>query len=155
MTDLERLEEFYAAFAAREGDRMAACYHERARFSDPVFPDLNGGEVGAMWRMLTQRGEDLVIRSSDLWAKGDRGGARWEADYTFTATGRTVRNRVESSFRFEAGRIVEQRDSFDLWRWSRMALGAPGWLLGWSPWLKGKVRRTARASLDAFLVREP
>src|SRR5687767_1470425 len=49
------IERFYAAFDARDGDAMAACYAPGAHFSDPVFPDLNGDEPGAMWRMLTSQ----------------------------------------------------------------------------------------------------
>ena len=76
MSQLDLLQRFYAAFAARDGEGMAGCYHPEARFSDPVFSDLRGDEVGAMWRMLTGRGVDLVVRSSDLWVDGNRGGAR-------------------------------------------------------------------------------
>lgn len=152
--ELRLLERFYAAFAARDGAGMAACYHPEARFADPVFPDLRGTEVGAMWRMLTERGKDLAVHSSDLWTDGDRGGARWVAEYTFSATGREVRNEVVSTFVFRDGLIVEHRDAFDLWRWTRMALGGPGVLLGWSPLVKGRVRRQAKAALDRFVERE-
>ena len=55
----------------------------------------------------------------------------------------------------DAGRIVKHRDSFDFWKWSRQALGAPGVLLGWTPFLRGKVRGTANANLRRFLDRQP
>lgn len=38
----------------------------------------------------------------------------------------------------------------DMWRWSRMALGAPGWLLGWSPMLVNRVRGQAARGLQSF-----
>ncbi|MFT4048815.1 MAG: nuclear transport factor 2 family protein [Solirubrobacterales bacterium] len=38
------IERFYAAFASRDGETMAACYAPDATFSDPVFPDLSGYE---------------------------------------------------------------------------------------------------------------
>ena len=53
----ELIARFYAAFADRQGDVMAACYAPDARFSDPVFTDLIGREPGDMWRMLTGRGK--------------------------------------------------------------------------------------------------
>jgi len=42
--------------------------------------------------------------------------------------------------------------SFDFWAWSRQALGLPGWLLGWTPWLRRKVRATAARNLAKFMA---
>jgi len=148
MTNETLITRFYEAFAARDHQRMAVCYRDDVRFSDEVFPDLRGPRVKAMWRMLCERGEDLVVTFSDVEADDRSGSARWEAVYTFRATGRRVHNRISARFRFHDGLIVEHRDAFDFWAWSRQALGAAGWLLGWSPLLKGKVRRTAGRQLD-------
>ena len=49
------------------------------------------------------------------------------------------------------GLILRHRDRFDFWGWSRQALGAPGWLLGWTPLLRNKVRAQAGARLRGFL----
>jgi hypothetical protein len=133
---------------------MAACYAPDARFSDPVFPDLEGQEPGAMWRMLTGRADDLKIELLEHEADDDRGSARWIADYTFTQTGRPVTNDVRANFRFAQGLIAEHRDDFDFHRWSRQALGTPGMLLGWTPILRASVRRRARAGLDEFMAGE-
>jgi ketosteroid isomerase-like protein len=133
---------------------MAACYAPDARFSDPGFPDLKGQEPGAMWRMLTRRADDLKIELLEHEADGDRGSARWVAHYTFTQTGRPVRNDVRASFRFAQGLIAEHRDDFDFHRWSRQALGTPGLLLGWTPILRASVRRRARAGLGEFMAGE-
>ena len=133
---------------------MAACYAPDARFSDPVFPDLEGQEPGAMWRMLTRRADDLKIELLGHEADGDHGSARWVAHYTFTQTGRPVRNDVRASFRFAQGLIAEHRDDFDFHRWSRQALGTPGLLLGWTPILRASVRRRARAGLGEFMAGE-
>jgi ketosteroid isomerase-like protein len=132
---------FYEGFAAKDADRMASCCHERIHFHDPVFQDLEGPDVMKMWRTLLGRSEDLEITLGDHGAEGDTGHAHWSAVYTFSQTGRVVHNEVDAAFRFEDGLIVDHRDSFDLWRWSRMALGAPGLLLGWSPIVKGRIRR--------------
>ncbi len=56
-----RIADFYAAFAARDGDAMAAHYAPGSTFRDPAFGDLSGEEAGDMWRMLTGRAEDLEI----------------------------------------------------------------------------------------------
>jgi ketosteroid isomerase-like protein len=145
---------FYEALDAGDGESMAACYTSDARFSDPVFTDLRDNEPGAMWRMLTERSDDLSVDLVEHGADGDRGWARWIATYTFTQTGRPVTNDVRAAMRFRDGLIAEHRDEFDLYRWSRQALGPPGLLLGWTPIVRGAVRRRAREGLDEFLARD-
>lgn len=142
---------FYAAFDARDGDAMAACYAPAADFSDPVFTDLHGAEPGAMWRMLTSGSDDLRVELGDHHADDTTGAARWVARYTFTPTSRPVVNEVRSTFRFAGGLIVVQHDVFGFSRWARQALGAPGLLLGWTPMLRSSVQRKARTSLDAWM----
>jgi uncharacterized protein len=149
------IDRFYAAFDARDGNAMAACYASDARFSDPVFPNLTGVEPGEMWRMLTQRASDLKVELVERAADDASGSAHWLARYTFTQTGRPVENDVRAQFRFEGGRIVEHEDSFDFHRWARQALGLPGLLLGWTPMLRRAVRRRARKGLDDFMASPP
>ena len=148
------IERFYAAFARRDGAEMQACYAPDVRFSDPVFRDLHGPEAGAMWRMLTGRADDLEIELREHDSDGERGSARWIARYTYSQTGRHVTNDVRAAFRFEDGLIAEHDDDFDLYRWERQALGPVGTLLGWTPLLRGAVRRRARAALDEFIANE-
>lgn len=152
--ELDRIDELYAAFDRGDGDAMSACYAPDATFSDPVFVGLRGEEPGAMWRMLTARSRDLAVELVERSATGDRGSARWVARYTFGQTGRFVVNEVTSTFRFRDGLITEQKDDFDFPLWARQALGTPGALLGRTPYLRSKVRRTARTGLDSFLAAE-
>jgi ketosteroid isomerase-like protein len=146
------IDRFYEAFARRDHETMGACYAPDARFSDPVFQDLRGDEVRAMWRMLCERGKDLELTHSAVEADDERGSAHWDADYTFSATGRRVHNEIDARFRFENGLIAEHDDSFDLWRWCRQALGPVGVALGWAPPLQNKVRAQARENLRAFMA---
>lgn len=144
---------FYEAFARRDGEAMSALYHPRITFSDPVFPHLVGPQAGAMWRMLCGRANDLEVTYRDVEADEQRGRAHWEARYTFSATGRKVHNIIEARFRFSEGRIIEHVDTFDFWRWSRMAIGPMGVLLGWSPLVRNKVRSQARRGLESFMAK--
>jgi hypothetical protein len=130
---------------------MAACYHPDVSFSDPVFPDLKGSRAGAMWHMLCERGKDLRLEFSQVQADDQRGSAHWEAWYTFSATGRSVHNVIDAEFTFRDGLILTHRDRFDLWRWSRQALGAKGALLGWTPLVKNAVQKQADKGLAAFV----
>ncbi len=148
---LATIERLYAAMDRGDGEAMAACYAAGATFTDPVFVGLTDGEPGDMWRMLTARSADLRVDLLEREADGDRGSAHWVARYTFGRTGRPVVNDVQSTFRFDpAGLVLRQRDEFDLWRWSRQALGLQGLLLGWTPVLQHTVRDRARSGLAAF-----
>lgn len=149
----ELLTRFYTAFAARDTETMVSCYHPSATFSDPVFPLLKGEEPGMMWTMLCERGADLTIRFSDIQADDTTGSAHWDADYTFSTTGRMVNNRIDAAFTFEDGLIKTHVDTFDFYRWSKMALGMSGLLLGWTPILRNKVSSTARGQLDRFIAK--
>ncbi len=146
------IERFYRAFAARDAEGMAACYHPDVHFTDEVF-DLHGARVGAMWRMLCERGKDLVIEFGAVEADDSTGQAHWDATYTYAAAGRKVRNSIDARFEFKDGKIVRHVDSFDFWKWSRQALGMPGLLLGWSGFLRNKVRATAARRLEEFMTR--
>ena len=62
-------------------------------------------------------------------------------------------NEIRAEFVFKDGLIVEHRDHFDLWRWSRQALGLKGLLLGWLPPVQAAIRRQARQGLASFQAR--
>ncbi len=153
-----RIAAFYAAFAELDAERMAALYAPDARFEDPVFA-LEGRErIVGMWRMLC---ESAASQGRDVWAleasgikAGDHAGrAHWEARYCFSATGRGVHNRIDACFEFRDGLVVRHVDRFDVWRWSRQALGLPGWLFGWSGPMQRALRTRAGARLDAWMNR--
>lgn len=146
----ETLKRFYTAFQKRDAAGMAACYAPDVRFSDPVFADLRGADAGAMWKMLCERGKDLRLEFRDVRADATTGSAHWEAWYTFSASGRKVHNVIEATFEFRDGMIVKHTDRFDLYRWSRQALGPAGVLLGWSPLLQNKVRAMAAKGLADY-----
>ncbi len=150
------IESFYDAFSRLDGAAMEAAYAERATFRDPAF-SLDGRQrIGGMWRMLTDAARD---KGKDVWRLETRDftdrSAHWEAHYRFSATGRIVHNIIDARFTFDSdGKILEHVDTFDFWRWSRQALGAPGLLLGWSPMLRNKVRATAAKNLDGYLAKK-
>jgi ketosteroid isomerase-like protein len=147
----ELIERFYAAFNSRDGDAMAACYAPGARFRDPVFGQLDAEQAGAMWQMLTARATDLQVELAERDGDEAQGTAHWIARYTFAQTGRPVVNDVRATFRFQDGLILEHADKFNWWRWARQALGPPGLWLGWTPQLRLRVHRQARAGLASWM----
>lgn len=148
------LDSFYTAFERRDHATMAASYADDATFSDPVFPKLDADEVRAMWRMFCTGGNEIDVRFSDVRADDTSGSAKWEAVYAFPATGRRVHNKIEASFTFRDGLIVRHDDRFDFYRWTRMALGPLGVVLGWTPIVKNQVRTQTATQLHKFRTKE-
>ena len=145
------IERFYSSFQLLDGDGMAQCYHENIEFSDPVFPKLTGSDVGAMWKMLCSKAQGFELMLIDAQADDTIGRAHWEAKYIFSSTHRKVHNKIDASFRFKDRKIIKHHDRFSFWKWSYMALGPVGLMLGWSPVLKNKVRRQAATNLERFI----
>ncbi|HEX7682580.1 MAG TPA: nuclear transport factor 2 family protein [Trinickia sp.] len=141
---------FYEAFQQLDAEAMTRCYADDVVFADPAFGELIGLAASDMWRMLTRRAQDFSLTFSDVEADDHAGRAFWTATYVFSQTGRTVVNRISARFVFRDGLIAEHRDSFDLWRWARQALGLKGLLLGWTPLVQRAVRAQARKALDAY-----
>ena len=150
MSNAELIEQFYKAFQERDYATMNSMYDWNAEFRDEVF-ELKGLQIRAMWQMLCERGHDLKIEFSDVQADDETGSANWEAWYTFSPTGRKIHNKISARFKFQDGKIIEHIDTFNSWRWVSMALGFPGVVLGWSNFLKKKMRDQAAKSLNAFI----
>ncbi len=148
-TNHETIRHLYAAFGECNGAAMTACYAPGAHFHDPAFGDLEGEEIGAMWRMLTNRATDLKIELLDSGSDEETGSARWIARYTFS-TGRPVVNDIQAKFRFEDGLIADHVDDFDFHKWASQALGFKGHLVALIPPLRSKARAQALGQLEAF-----
>lgn len=147
------IEKFYTAFARADAATMAGCYASNAQFSDPVFPNLSGEEIGDMWRMLTSRAQNFSLVFDGIVADEKYGKAHWIATYTFSQTGRTVINDIHARFVFDEGKIVRHTDHFQLWRWARQALGMKGMLLGWASPVQRAIQKQAAKGLSAFRAR--
>lgn len=132
---------------------MVAHYHELAYFSDPVFKNLTAEEAGDMWRMLIDRSKgELKINFHSIEENEDKVSCVWEADYFFGKEKRPVHNVIKTEMTFEDDKIIIHEDRFNFWTWSKMALGTPGVLLGWSPYIKNTVRKKARSSLMGYII---
>jgi ketosteroid isomerase-like protein len=155
MNNPQLITNFYTAFQNKDWKAMQACYHNDVIFSDPVFQNLKGKEAFAMWHMLVEAGKDLRLEFKDAKANDQEGSCHWEAYYSFSRTGRKVHNIIDAKFKFKDGKIIEHIDKFDLWRWSRMALGTSGILLGWTSIVQKKIRSLAQSNLQKFIMAQP
>tara|TARA_A100000171_G_scaffold50238_1_gene61111 strand:- start:1504 stop:1977 length:474 start_codon:yes stop_codon:yes gene_type:complete len=146
------IDQFYTAFAQKNAEAMNACYAKQAVFEDPAFGRLNDSEITSMWSMLIERGgKDLTVTHKVLEVTNGKAKAQWTAVYPFSKTQRVVHNKITAEFIIEEGKIVYHKDRFNMWKWCSMALGLPGMLLGWSGFMKNKVRKTALSSLHKYM----
>ncbi|MHA4893608.1 nuclear transport factor 2 family protein [Pedobacter sp. PWIIR3] len=146
------INKFYTAFKNKDWAMMQTCYADDATFTDAVFNNLNALEVRKMWEMLVKNGKDMELIFKDVWADDDKGGAYWEATYTFSRTGNTVVNKINASFTFKDGKITSHRDAFDFYSWAKQAFGITGLLMGWTPYFKRKIRKVAADNLAKFMA---
>jgi len=147
------IERFYSAFQKLDYSTMQNCYSEHPIFNDPVFGILEGEEVGGMWEMLCKNARDFSLSFSNIQLLDEEyATCNWTANYTFSKTEKKVVNHIKAYMRIQNGKITEHTDHFNFWKWSRQALGIPGLLLGWSSYLKRKVRINAHKGLEKFLA---
>lgn len=146
-TPREVAEAFYEAFAARDAKAMGELYADDARFEDPVFGRLDARQARFMWRVLVGRATDLAVSYEITASDQTTATVAWTAGYTFGQTGRAVTNNVTATMTCRDGLIVDHRDVFNFWTWSRQALGMPGWLLGWTPFFRAQVGARARKGI--------
>ncbi len=142
---------FNQSFQNKDYIAMQNCYADGAVFNDPVFVNLTATEVKAMWQMFCVKGKDVQIQFGNVQANDKTGSAEWIGHYTFSKTGRKVVNRIKANFVFENGKIIKHTDEFNFYTWARQALGVTGLLLGWTGFVKDKVRGEARKNLQGFM----
>lgn len=143
---------FYTAFQKRDYSIMQSCYADDIIFNDPAFGILHGDEAKAMWQMLCTNAKDFELSFGNIELLDEEyATCKWTAKYTFSKTGRKVVNNIKAHLRIQNGVITEHTDDFNLYKWSRQALGLPGILLGWSGFMEQKIGNNAKNNLQKFM----
>lgn len=142
---------FYTAFAKADTKTMCECYHANIQFQDPAFGILKDNDVCKMWNMLIDKSKgNIKIEFSDVKADDYSGTAKWIATYNFSKTNRKVVNVIYAQFQFKDNLIIRHTDNFDLWKWSKQALGFKGLLLGWTGFMQKQIQKQAIFSLNNY-----
>ncbi len=147
------IETFYTAFQKQDAANMISCYHNDIVFHDPVFGELKGDDVKAMWTMLCRNAQDLKIEFSEIQASLKKGAVHWEAWYTFSKTGKRVHNFVEASFEFKDSKIINHTDNFNLHKWASQAFGIKGKLLGGTKFFQNRIQMQTNKTLHDFRMK--
>ncbi|MCG9792718.1 nuclear transport factor 2 family protein [Flavobacterium algicola] len=144
----DNIHKFYSAFSKSDTATMFKLYAPNVRFMDPIFGSLTGNDVFCMWSMLIDKGKGKMhIEVTDIRADEFMGSAKWTATYQYSAANRKVVNVVNANFQFKDGLIIKHTDEFDIWKWSRQALGLSGALMGWTGFMQQKIQEKALLSL--------
>ncbi len=148
----DQIEQFYRAFNNLDAEKMVSRYHKDVIFEDPAFGVLKGERATNMWKMLcaSQKGKEFKVHVTHLESSAEVTTATWEAFYVFSKTGRKIHNIVHAEFRFKEGKIISHKDTFDLYKWSKQALGTKGLILGWTPFFKNKLQIQTNRLLSNF-----
>ncbi|HJS01067.1 MAG TPA: nuclear transport factor 2 family protein [Flavobacterium sp.] len=145
------IHQLYTSLATGNISNIEACYASKVKFHDPIFGTLLDYEVPKMWKMLTKKSKgNLEIEYSILKCNDFKASVKWTAKYTFGKKNRKVINNIKSEFHFKDGLIIKQDDDFDIWAWSKQALGLSGILLGWTGYLQRKIQLQAINSLKNY-----
>lgn len=146
------IEKFYTAFQQLDAATMNSCYSDEIVFFDPVFGLLKEEEAKCMWEMLCKNARNFSLTYGNITTLDEEySTCDWMAKYTFSATGKTVINKVKANMRFTDGKIIEHSDAFSVHQWSKQAFGVVGILLGWNTIFQNKIKNKAKKNLLQFM----
>ncbi|PKP26419.1 MAG: nuclear transport factor 2 family protein [Bacteroidetes bacterium HGW-Bacteroidetes-2] len=152
MNTLEIITQFYDAFVEGNAKNMVFLYDEKIEFEDPAFGKLHGEEAHKMWEMLIKRSNGNLKVSYTIYDVAvNFAVVHWTATYPFARTGRTVTNHIVANIVLKNHKIIKHTDYFNLWKWSRQALGWKGFLLGWTPFFKNKLQQQTQTLLKDYI----
>lgn len=120
---------FYAAFARRDAAGMEAAYAPNVAFHDPLFGHLDGkSEVMQMWKTILPAANPKTFQLEARVQPNPRQRpdgtfevkVQWDAHYDLGK--RHVDNRSDTTLLVRNGKIVEQKDDWNLAAWTKQAL---------------------------------
>ncbi|WP_339923671.1 nuclear transport factor 2 family protein [uncultured Cyclobacterium sp.] len=153
MDNNDLLKKFYTSFSKGDSKGMVECYHKDIVFKDPVFGKLKGDRAFKMWEMLlSNKKADTKISFDIRRVSDERGKVNWVAEYAYGVKKRKVINKVSGEFKFKDDKIIEHIDSFNLWKWTKQAMGIVGYLIGWTPFMKSKIQNTTNKKLNKYIA---
>ena len=146
------VEKFYTAFQHLDAKGMNSCYSDDIAFYDPMFELLRGDEVKSMWEMLCKNAKDFSLTYQNIQDLGDNYyTCEWQAEYTFSKTGRKVVNNCKAHMKIENGLITGHSDAWSLHKWSEQAIGLTGRFLGWAGFFQRKMKNAAKRNLINYI----
>ncbi len=151
MSPKDTAKKYYDYFSLKDATSLNSLYSDLATFKDPVFGSLNSAETRAMWSMLLGRAENLSCSHRILNESGELVEGEMLVEYEFGKKKRKVLNHILTRFVIRDGKILDQKDRFNFWRWCTMAFGTVGFAIGWIPFFREKIKKKAQDSLKLYI----
>jgi len=143
---------------------MHDCLDENVTFSDFAF-DIQGKEVRAMWHWFCvpylERKKPIDVPEFEgvpefkiVQSKGDIVLAKYRVSYLYGEKQRPVDYFINTKFRLQNDKIVDQKDTFgniSQFEFAGMAFGFPLQLLALTPLLRIVVKKKAAEKLNQFM----
>lgn len=126
--NLQRVRDFYLAFQSVLPGEMGKYYAPNAKFSDPMFGELDALETAIMWQMILKGGTATINLKAQEPSEITNSTVRieWTAIYDSPVpgvpAGFLVINKVVTEITLENGLILTQKDTFDSCAWAKMAI---------------------------------
>jgi len=140
----------YNAYKERNPELMASFYTEDASFKDEIFGEVTGQEIPKVWEVVHSTTSNFYLYFHIVNVNKNLATVNSQLSYTFKHTGRKIDISITSIFRFENGKIRHQVDEYSLWKWASQAFGVSGFLLGWNPKFKNKIRQSAQNTIASM-----
>lgn len=137
---------FFESYQRSDWQSMARCYHDKASFSDPIYPDLREENIVYLWFSRLSKHQSIDLQYRVVFADERKAQVEWTAISPFN--GKAVKIEGLSTFALWDETIVRHVDEFSFVKWSRQAQGLKGWLLGGSRFYQARVQRSARSQLE-------
>ena len=144
------VEGFYEALNKGDYQFVNSLYHSNASYKDELF-ELKGVEIHALWYSAVQPDLNLSVELKSIKEVDGRVITEWVMNYTLDIINRRISLNEKGTFIFKGDKIIEHIDEYDFWSWCTQAFGIIGKSLGWSNWLRKRVRNQARKSVLANL----
>jgi hypothetical protein len=150
-----QIETYFDAFSKGDYRTMRSLCDPKITFNDPVYTSLQGKSVFALHHFMAERRICPTITIRSISEKGNRVKVKWTNEYEYATYKTHISIDVRSIFHFEHTSIISQTDQYNLWKWSKMALGFTGTYLGWTPMFRSTLRRSSQQSLATFIQKHP
>jgi len=160
MSNENIVKEFLTCYQKHDFLGMHNCLDENVKFSDFAC-DIQGSEVRAMWHWFCVPYSNREHAVDVPWfkidsnlSKGDIVLAKYRVKYFYSDNKRLVDYDIETQFKIQNSKIIEQKDSFDsisTFQFAQMLLGFPGQLLGFTPLFRMIVKKKFSETLSQFM----
>lgn len=158
MSNEDVIKKFLTCYQNHDFSGMNDCLDENVTFSDFAC-DIQGNKVRAMWHWFCgpykERKDPVEVPEFEVGiSEGGIVSAKYRVKYLYGSKKKCIDYFINSKFRVQNGKILEQQDSFgsiSQYQFAQRLLGFPGKLIGVTPLFRIVVRKKFAKTLSEFM----